>query len=29
MTHIFDKLGVEDHTQAVLTTLQRGLVHLD
>ena len=29
MTHIFDKLGVEDRTQAVITALQRGLVHLD
>jgi DNA-binding NarL/FixJ family response regulator len=28
MTHIFDKLGVEDRTQAVLTAIQRGLVHL-
>ncbi len=28
MTHILDKLGVEDRTQAVLTAIQRGLVHL-
>ena len=28
MTHIFDKLGVEDRTQAVLAAIQRGLVHL-
>jgi DNA-binding NarL/FixJ family response regulator len=27
MTHIFDKLRVEDRTQAVLTAIQRGLVH--
>lgn len=29
MTHLMDKLAVEDRTQAVLTALQRGLVHLD
>jgi DNA-binding NarL/FixJ family response regulator len=29
MTHIFDKLGVTDRTQAVITAHQRGLVHLD
>jgi len=28
MTHIFDKMGVEDRTQAVLAAIQRGLVHL-
>ena len=29
MTHIFDKLGAADRTQAVITAHQRGLVHLD
>jgi len=29
MTHIFDKLGAEDRTQAVLKAIQRGLVHLE
>ncbi|MBS1825146.1 MAG: response regulator transcription factor [Acidobacteria bacterium] len=28
MTHIFEKLGVNDRTQAVITAVQRGLVHL-
>jgi DNA-binding NarL/FixJ family response regulator len=28
LTHIFDKLGVGDRTQAVLTALRRGLVHM-
>lgn len=28
LTHIFQKLGVEDRTQAVLEAIQRGLVHL-
>lgn len=27
MTHIFEKLGVTDRTQAVITAVQRGLVH--
>jgi DNA-binding NarL/FixJ family response regulator len=29
MSHIFDKLGVTDRTQAVITAVQRGIVHLD
>jgi DNA-binding NarL/FixJ family response regulator len=29
MTHILDKLGVDDRTQAVLAAIQRGLVHLE
>jgi len=29
MTHILEKLGVSDRTQAVITAHQRGLVHLD
>jgi DNA-binding NarL/FixJ family response regulator len=29
LTHIFDKLGVADRTQAVLTAIHRGLVHLE
>jgi len=29
MTHIFEKLGVEDRTQAVIAAHQRGLVHLE
>lgn len=28
LTRVFDKLGVEDRTQAVLAALRRGLVHL-
>lgn len=28
MTHILEKLGVADRTQAVITAVQRGLVHL-
>lgn len=28
MSHILEKLGVADRTQAVITALQRGLVHL-
>ncbi len=29
LTHIFEKLGVSDRTQAVTVALQRGIVHLD
>ncbi len=29
LSHIFDKLHVEDRTQAVLTAIRQGLVHLD
>lgn len=29
MTHIFGKLGVTDRTQAVLSALQRGIVHIE
>ncbi len=29
LSHIFDKLGVTDRTQALLVALRRGLVHLD
>jgi DNA-binding NarL/FixJ family response regulator len=29
VTHILQKLGVEDRTQAVLTAIRRGIVHVD
>lgn len=29
VTHILQKLGVEDRTQAVITAIQRGIVHVD
>jgi DNA-binding NarL/FixJ family response regulator len=29
VTHILQKLGVEDRTQAVVTAIQRGIVHID
>jgi DNA-binding NarL/FixJ family response regulator len=29
MTHILDKLGAADRTQAVITAVQRGIVHID
>jgi DNA-binding NarL/FixJ family response regulator len=29
MTHIFDKLGVTDRTQAVIVAVQRGIVHIE
>jgi DNA-binding NarL/FixJ family response regulator len=29
MSHIFEKLGVADRTQAVIIAIQRGIVHLE
>jgi two-component system NarL family response regulator len=29
MSRVLDKLGVVDRTQAALTAIQRGIVHLD
>lgn len=29
VTHILQKLGVEDRTQAVIAAIQRGIVHVD
>jgi DNA-binding NarL/FixJ family response regulator len=28
LKNIFDKLGVEDRTEAVTTALQRGIIHI-
>ncbi|MBM3890422.1 MAG: response regulator transcription factor, partial [Verrucomicrobia bacterium] len=29
ITHILEKLGVQDRTQAAIAAIQRGIVHLD